>query len=136
MIVRQVLRRKALPSHAIVRLINATTPLRVDEALEDGFIRILDPEFKSSVQKHAHDRYVDVWLVGLGDMPSEVVGERIPDMDILGCYMSHDPVTHHPVLKVCPEQVMSACRSWNRKIGGALPFAERYATLPIRGHRP
>ena len=64
-------------------------------------------------------------------MPSDDTTPRdgIPDMDALGIYVSHDLSTHHPMIKVCPERVIDACRSWNKKIDGALEFAERYPAL-------
>jgi hypothetical protein len=118
---------------AIIRLVNTTTPLRVDAALESEFFRIIDPAFKAAIEKRSRDPYVDVQLVDRGD--KDLAGDdasqtdRIPDTDFLGVYIPHSQPSHHPTIKVCPERILDACQRWSPKIGGELPFAERYPTL-------
>jgi hypothetical protein len=118
---------------AIIRFINTTTALRVDEALESAFFRIVDPAFKKAIERQSRDRYVDVQIVSRDDedLARDDTSQRdgIPDTDVLGIYVYHDQSSHHPTIKVCPERILDACQRWNHKIGGALPFAERYPTL-------
>jgi hypothetical protein len=118
---------------AIIRLINTTTPLRVDAALECDFFRIVNPAFKAAIEKQGRDLHVDVQLVGRDDtdLARDDASHRdgIPDTDLLGIYVSHSRSSHHPVIKVCPERLLDACQRWNHKISGALPCTERYPAL-------
>jgi hypothetical protein len=115
----------------IVRLINTSTALPVDETLEKAFFRIVDPAFMRTIKKQRREAYVDVLLVDRDDLPSDDSMRRdgIPDTDLLGIYVPHDQYSHRPMIKVSPERVLDACQPWNQKMGDVLPFAERYPAL-------
>lgn len=139
---------------AIIRLVNTTTQYRLDGPdghLEKEMFSIFDSSFKAALEQHVQDdAYLDIQLVGREDMRREdtirgrgIAGMQdrpegqtipdldpnIPDVDILGFYRSHDLSAHTHIIKVCPERVMDACRSWNRNRDCPLKFSERYPTL-------
>jgi hypothetical protein len=122
-----------LLSMPIIRLINTTTPLRVDDALEGEFFRIINPAFKAAIEKQSRDPYVDVQFVGRDDtdLAPDDTHQRdvIPDTDFLGIYICHNRSSHNPIIKVCPERILDACLRWNQEMDGALACAERYPTL-------
>jgi hypothetical protein len=113
-----------------VRLVNTTTAFRVDATLEDGFFSVIDPLFLDAIERQSRNDNVDVQLARRG--PPNAQMDRIPDTDLLGIYVSHHRVTHHPMIRVFPERLLSACEPWRRKMeeeGQILIFAERYPTL-------
>jgi hypothetical protein len=110
-----------------IRLVNTTTTLRVDGALERGFFRVMHPAFLAAVEKQSRHDFVDVQLAHR--RPPKGGMNRIPDTDALGTYVSHNPITHHPVIEVFPERVLAACAPWSTILGDELPFAERYPAL-------
>ena len=113
-----------------VRLINTTTSLRVDDNLEGGFIRAVDPVFMAAIDRQTRHDHVDVQLVRRG--PPHAEWDRVPDIDFLGMYFSHDRFTHQPMIKVFPERVLAACDPWRKRMeqaGCLLKFADRYPTL-------
>jgi hypothetical protein len=119
----------------MIRLINTTTRLRIDKSLEESFFRIIEPRFMSAVVEQSRESYVDVQFVSRDDPhlappPNEDVQDApIPDMDILGVYIPHDPHLHCSLIKVCPERVRNACHLLRHKIADPLPFAVLYPTL-------
>jgi hypothetical protein len=111
-------------------LVNTTTSLRLDETLEKGFFRVINPVFITAIEKRSQQDYVDVQLARRGAPHGGM--QRVPDTDILGIYIPHSRLSHHPAIKVFPERVLSACEPWRREMeeaGSALTFAERYPTL-------
>jgi hypothetical protein len=134
----------------MIRLINTTTRLPVDQALEDFFFRLIKPAYSNAVleQRHRRHYHIDVQFVSKDDLDldrkrlrqiedgltetdreEEPCSEQIPDMDLLGVYFSHHPDYHRPVIKVSPEKVMAACQRLKTKTDIKLPLAELYPTL-------
>ena len=96
---------------ATIRLINTTTRLPVDTALETGFFQLLDPGFAAEVREHVSRDHVDVHFVGAQDehlLPADPRLE-VQSIDYLGVYVPHDRQTHRALIKVCPERVMEVC---------------------------
>ena len=119
---------------ALIRLVDTTTPLRVANTHQDDFFRIIDPTFKTAIERQSRDRYVDVQMEGRGikTLARGLSRQRpgiIPDTDFLGVYFSHPLPSHHFMINVYPVRILAACDQWNKILGGALPFANRYPAL-------
>ena len=136
----------------MIRLINTTTRLPVDQKLEDSFFGLIKPAYSNAVseQRHRRNAHIDVQFVSKDDLDldldrkrlrqledrlnetdreEEPCTEQIPDMDLLGVYFSHHPDYHRPVTKVSPEKVMSACQLLKTKTDVKLPLTDLYPTL-------
>ncbi len=135
----------------MIRLINTTTRLPVDQKLEDSFFGLIKPAYSNAVTEQRNRRcpHIDVQFVSNDDLDldrkrlrqledrltepdreDERYSEQIPDMDLLGVYFSHHPDYHRPVIKVSPEKVMAAvCRLLKTKKDVKLSVANLYPTL-------
>ena len=116
----------------MIRLINTTTSLPIDKVLEDSLFAILNPKYADAVTSQWTDHHVDVQFVNQDDSDlnrREPLADSVPDMDLLGIYISHHAEWHRPVIKVSPEKVMSACVLLVTKRGVTLSLDDLYSTV-------
>ena len=134
----------------MIRLINTTTRLSVDQTLEDVFFGLIKPSYSNAVleQRYRHHDHIDIHFVSKDDLDldrrrlrqielgltetdhyEERCSEEIPDMDSLGVYFSHHPDYHRPVIKVSPEKLMAECQLLKTKTAVSLPLTDLYPTL-------
>jgi len=114
-----------------IRLINTTTRLPVDSAIEEGFVSLLHDPFAAAVLEASTTHHVDVNMVMRDDpdLMADDLGDDVLDPDWLGVYMPHGETTHRPVIKVSPERVMEICPRMYAKSGIALPLVQLYPAL-------
>ena len=139
-----------------IRLINTTTRLPADKALESVLKRMIHQDMSKAIDdlihrlhfRETYDQAIDIYLVSplddiqskTGFEPVENGGERrreysegssedMPDTEVLGRYFSHHLVFHKPVIEVCPEKIMQAARRLNEKMAKKLPIVDIYPAL-------
>lgn len=118
------------PVSTVVRLVNTTTSLRVDDTVEKGFFEVIDPAFMIAIENQSGQDYVDVQLARRGAPHGGI--QRVPDTDALGIYIPHSRLSHHHAIKIFPERVLAACLPWLRAMaeaGCALACEKRFPTL-------
>jgi hypothetical protein len=91
-----------------IRLVNATTRMPVDSAIEDAFFAVLDARFAAAVIDANGPQHVDVLMVMRDDpdlMRRDPDADTV-DIDWLGIFMPHAKGVHRAMLKLSPERVL------------------------------
>jgi hypothetical protein len=112
-----------------IRFINTTTRLPVDGEIENEFLETIHPAFRDAIKpwRPPHEANVDVFFVSERDLDLE--RERLEgETDVLGVYFPFHPEFHRPIIKVSPEKVWDACKSFP----GTLPRVRRYHALLVK----
>jgi len=114
-----------------IRLINASTRLPVDAAIEDSFFSILDARFGSAVLASNADEHVDVLMV-MRDDPDLLKGsadEDSVDVDWAGIYIPHAKAVHRPLIKLSPERVLDLAARIHSKAGKRRSLKSLFLTV-------
>lgn len=114
-----------------IRLINASTRLPVDAAIEDSFLSILDASFGSAVLEANTDQHVDVFMV-MRDDPDLVKGsaaEDSVDADWAGVYIPHAKGVHRPLIKLSPERILDVAARLHARNGNRTSLKSLFLTV-------
>lgn len=112
-----------------IRFINTTTRLPVDGEIENEFLETIHPAFRDAIKpwRPPHEANVDVFFVSKGDLDLE--RKRLEgETDLLGVYFPLHRRFLRPIIKVSPEKVWAACKSFP----GTLPRVRRYHALLVK----